>query len=77
MKIEIYGAAWCTICSKAKTLCESKSIEYEYIDVDDTTNLRALETRLGFKARNVPQIFKDGALLAGGYTGLQRELANN
>lgn len=77
MKIEIYGAEWCGYCKQAKTLCESKAVQYDYIDVDDTTNLRELETRLGFKAKSVPQIFVNGALLAGGYTGLQRELANN
>lgn len=77
MKIEIYGAEWCSFCKQAKSLCESKSVPFEYIDVDDTANLRALESRLGFKAKTVPQIFIDGALLAGGFTGLQRELANN
>ena len=77
MKIEIYGAAWCGYCVQAKTLCENKSIDYDYIDIDDTENLRKLETRLGFKAKTVPQIFKDGSLLAGGFSGLQRELANN
>lgn len=77
MKIEIYGTEWCGYCKQAKTLCESKAVEFDYIDVDDTKNLRALEERLGFQAKAVPQIFVDGALLAGGLSGLQRELANN
>lgn len=77
MKIEIYGAEWCGYCKQAKALCENKAVEFDYIDVDDTENLRALEVRLGFRAKTVPQIFKDGALLAGGFSGLQRELANN
>lgn len=77
MKIEIYGAAWCGSCTQAKSLCDTKSVDYNYIDIDDTENLRALEVRLGFKAKSVPQIFIDGALLAGGYNGLQRELANS
>lgn len=77
MKIEIYGAEWCGYCKQAKMLCENKSVQYNYIDIDDTTNLRELETRLGFKAKSVPQIFINGDLLAGGYSGLQRELAKN
>jgi glutaredoxin len=77
MKIEIYGAEWCNFCKQAVSLCESKSIEYDYIDVDDSANMRQLEERLGSKARTVPQIFKDGLLVPGGFTGLRQELANN
>ena len=46
MKAEIYGASWCTYCNQAKSLLESNAIEYDYIDVDDSANLRALEARL-------------------------------
>jgi len=77
MKIEIYGAEWCAYCKKAKALCENKSVDFDYIDVDDTANLKELEIRLGFKAKTVPQIFVDGALLPGGFSGLERELTNN
>ncbi len=75
MNIEIYGASWCTFCESAKRLCESKSIDYDYIDVDDTANLRILEERVGSKVRSVPQIFLDGRLVQGGFTGLKQELA--
>ncbi len=75
MKVEIYGAEWCGFCKNAVSLCESKGIQYDYIDVDDTANLRSLEERLGSKARTVPQIFLDGALVPGGFTGLKQELA--
>jgi len=75
MKIEIYGAEWCTYCKQAVQLCESNSIQYEYIDIDDTANLRALEGRLGNKVRSVPQIFLDGAHIPTGYNGLRQELA--
>ena len=77
MKIEIYGAEWCGYCKEAKTLCESKAVPFDYVDIDDTSNLVELEARLGFKAKTIPQIFIDGALLAGRFSGLQRELANN
>jgi glutaredoxin len=77
MKVEIYGASWCTFCESAKKLCESNAVEYDYIDIDDTANMRSLEERVGSKVRSVPQIFKDGQLVPGGFTGLRQELAKN
>lgn len=77
MKVEIYGTAWCHFCKEAKGLCEGKSIQYDYIDVDDTANLRLLEERIGTKVRSVPQIFLDGQLVANGYTGLKQELSKS
>jgi glutaredoxin len=77
MKVEIYGASWCTFCKHAVSLCESKSIEYVYIDIDDSVNLKSLEERVGGKVKSVPQIFKDGQLIPGGYNGLKQELAKN
>lgn len=71
MKIEIYGAHWCSFCNEAVSLCKSKAIDYEYIDVDDTANLRSLEERIGAKVRSVPQIFCEGELVQGGFGGLQ------
>ncbi|HEY6437032.1 MAG TPA: glutaredoxin domain-containing protein [Ignavibacteriaceae bacterium] len=75
MKIEIYGAEWCGYCKSAVSLCESRDMQYDYFDVDDTINLRALEERMGSKVRTIPQIFKDGEILPGGFSGLQQELA--
>lgn len=75
MRAEIYGAAWCTYCNQAKSLLESKGIGYDYIDVDEGSNLKILTERMGSPARSVPQIFLDGMHLPGGYTGLIQELA--
>jgi len=75
MKIEIYGAEWCNYCKQAVSLCEANSVEFDYIDIDDSANMRLLEERLGTKVRSVPQIFKDGEVILGGFTGLKRELA--
>lgn len=75
MKVEIYGATWCTFCKQAVTLCESKSVYYDYIDIDDTINLRLLEARLGDKIKSVPQIFLDGQFIPGGFSGLKQELS--
>ena len=74
MKVEIYGAEWCSYCKKAVSLCENKSVQYDYIDIDDTVNLRSLEERVGNKIRSVPQIFMDGHLIPGGFNGLKQEL---
>lgn len=77
MKVEIYGAEWCSYCKQAVKLCETKGITFDYIDIDETPNLRQLEERVGAKVRTVPQIFLDGRLVQGGFTGLQQELAKN
>ena len=75
MQVEIYGAEWCTFCKNAVKLCETRNIEYKYIDIDDTANLRSLEERVGSKIKTVPQIFLDGSLVPGGFTGFQQELS--
>jgi len=77
MKAEIYGASWCTYCKHAVSLCVSKGIQYDYIDVDDEINLKKLEERMGGKVKSVPQIFLDGIFIPGGFTGLKQELAKN
>jgi glutaredoxin len=76
MKIEIYGAKWCTVCDHAVKLCESKNLEYDYFDIDDTENLVKLETKLNTRARSIPQIFLNGNHLKAGFTELQRDLSN-
>lgn len=77
MKIEIYGAEWCAACKQAVSICKSKDVVYDYIDVDDTANLRSLEQRVGNKIRSVPQIFVNGELVANGVAGLRQELDRN
>lgn len=75
MKVEIYGAEWCTFCKQAVQLCETKSVKYDYIDIDESSNLRSLEERVGSKVKTVPQIFLDGSLVPGGFAGLRQELS--
>jgi len=77
MNIEIYGAEWCSYCKKAESLCKTSSVEYAYFDVDNEDNLEKLEEKLGSKARSIPQIFKDGLLVPGGFNGLRQELAKH
>jgi glutaredoxin len=77
MKVEIYGKDLCTYCDQAVALCESKEIEYNYIDVAVGENLKFLTERMGTRPRTVPQIFLDGMYLPGGFSGLKQELAKS
>lgn len=74
MKVEIYGASWCATCKDAVAFCVNKSLEYSYIDIDETANLRSLEERVGSKVRAVPQIFLDDKHV-GSLTGLLQEVS--
>ena len=77
MKVEIYGTETCSYCKLAVSLCENKSVEYDYVDVGDRVNLQGLTERMGARPRTVPQIFLNGTYLPGGFAGLQQELAKN
>lgn len=77
MKAEIFGNERCTFCKQAVSLCEMNHIEVDYIDVDDSVNLRALEERVGSKVRTIPQIFLNGEFIPGGFNGLKQELAKS
>jgi glutaredoxin 3 len=69
MKVEIYSKDACGYCNAAKTLFESKGIQYQehrigYNGVTRETLLEKVPT-----ARTVPQIFINDELI-GGYTEL-------
>ena len=72
MKIEIFGAVWCGPCKQLKQLCESKSMQYQYYDIDNEDDLDILEERLGTKVRSIPQVFLDGQLITS--SELKKEL---
>ena len=66
--IEIYSKDWCPFCSKAKSLLQSKQLEYVEIDItSDLEHEQEMITRSG--RRTVPQIFIDGDSI-GGYDDL-------
>ena len=53
--ITIYGKLQCNFCTAAKTLCESRGLEYKYKQLDeDFTREEVLEIFPG--ARTFPQI---------------------
>jgi len=66
----MYTTTWCGYCVRAKTLLESRGIEYDEINLDDNAHFRQklLDLTGGW---TVPQILIDGKPI-GGYTELWR-----
>ena len=66
--VQMYTTRWCGYCIRAKTLLESRGIEFEEILLDDDPGFRQrlLELTGGW---TVPQIVIDGQPI-GGYTEL-------
>ena len=67
-RIQMYATAWCGYCVRAKTLLESRGLEYEeiFLDDDPAFRQRLLDLTGGW---TVPQILVDGRPI-GGYTEL-------
>jgi glutaredoxin 3 len=66
--ITVYSKNNCPFCDRAKALLESKGIPFETVMMEDQPDAREFLMEQGL--RSVPQIFKDGVLLPGGYQGL-------
>jgi glutaredoxin 3 len=66
--ITVYSKNNCPFCDRAKALLESKGILFKVIKMEDEPDAREFLMDQGL--RSVPQIFKDGVLLPGGYQGL-------
>jgi glutaredoxin 3 len=66
--ITVYSKNTCPFCDRAKALLESKGIPFKTINIEEQPEHR--ETLVDLGLRSVPQIFKDGVLLPGGYQGL-------
>lgn len=64
-KVEIHTTPWCPYCMAAKSLLNSKGIEYTEIDVTDP-RMRAAMVEKAHGRRTVPQIFI-GETHVGGY----------
>jgi glutaredoxin len=78
MKVLIYGTPQCSLCTKAKDLCEALHFNYDYKTVGFDVTIEQLEERVGKKVKSVPQIFimVDGlAEYIGGFSELQRRLS--
>ncbi len=70
-RIRMYTTDWCGFCIRARTLLDSKGIEYEEVHLDDDPAFRAHLLELTGRW-TVPQILVDGRPI-GGYAEL-REL---
>lgn len=68
-KIRMYTTDWCGFCVRAKTLLESKGLEYEEVHLDDDPEFRARLLELTGRW-TVPQILVDGRPI-GGYAELR------
>ena len=67
-RVQVYTAASCPFCVRAKRLLAARGIPFDEIDVGEDAELRAeLVQRTG--RRTVPQIFIDGRSI-GGYEEL-------
>ena len=66
--ITVYSKNNCPFCDRAKALLESKNIPFKVIKMEDEPDARGFLMEQGL--RSVPQIFKDGVLLPGGFQGL-------
>jgi len=67
-RIEMYTTRWCGYCVRAKTLLDSRGLEFDEIPLDDDPGFRRrlLDLTGGW---TVPQILIDGRPI-GGYTEL-------
>jgi glutaredoxin 3 len=64
MNIDLYSSRWCGFCMRAKMLLDSKGVQFNEIDVDQDSALRAqMMQRSG--RRTVPQIFIDEVHVGG------------
>ena len=64
----MYTTRWCGYCVRAKTLLDSRGLEFEEISLDDDAGFRQRLLELTGNW-TVPQIFVDGEPI-GGYTEL-------
>jgi|TARA_B110000483_G_scaffold194590_1_gene231881 glutaredoxin len=67
VKVDIITSDWCSYCGATKQLLKDNNQSYNEIDIDESLN--AMVTH---NLKTVPQIFMDGKLLEGGYTGLKK-----
>ena len=74
-KAIVWSKTYCPYCVNAKTLLQSRGIEYEERNIQEGkwTREQLLEAVPG--ARTVPQIFLDGKLI-GGYDQLKEYFKN-
>jgi glutaredoxin len=66
--IKVYTKNNCPFCDQAKSLLESKGKMYISVNIEENESEKEFLIDQGL--RSVPQIFKDGILIPGGFQGL-------
>ena len=61
MRIKVYGADWCSDCIKVKSLLESRSVEFEYIIVENDRIIAFIE-RVNNGKRVIPTLDINGKI---------------
>lgn len=69
--IKVYTKNNCPFCDRAKALLENKGKMYISVNIEENDTER--EFLIGQGLKSVPQIFKDGTLIPGGFQGLSTQ----
>lgn len=69
----VYTKEDCGFCVMLKKLLESKDLEYTEVNIEEDDDARQFLINEGH--RSVPQIYKSGMLIEGGFTGMKKYLA--
>jgi glutaredoxin len=69
MAYTIYTKTSCVFCKRAKDLLDILGEDYEEFNIEEGNTKEAMNTKLGYEARTVPQIWEGNAHI-GGYTEL-------
>ncbi len=65
-RVTIFGKEGCGFCVRAKQLCESKGLDYRYIDIHrEGISKEDLEKTIGKPVLTVPQIFSGNEHVGG------------
>jgi glutaredoxin len=70
---EIFSMEGCAKCVDAAKLLTAKGLEFKVTKIDEDANAAAFIRRE--QHRSMPQIYKDGVLIPGGFAGLQAYFA--
>lgn len=63
-KIKMYATTWCGDCRMAKRWFDSRSIPYEYINIEENDEAAKFVVRVNKGMQSVPTIvFPDGSIL--------------
>lgn len=63
-KITVYATTWCSDCRLARHVLESKSVDYDWINIEGDPEAAALVMKLNGGFSSVPTIlFPDGRVL--------------